>query len=344
MVFEINCCICGVGSVSTNIELSDIINNICKNYTKDIYEGLEKMYKKDYTTFKKQKWLKKLVILTEDNKTMEIKSPEGVLTNFQPNDLNERNFKKNKVSKSGFVMLSPNKIIKVKSPENVLLGLPYKNKVNLNQYVPKENETHKFGFVMHKQCYKLFKSKCTKNMYKTLYNIKPPKDCMFPGYLKNIDYKDAKIYVTNIFNFLNCLIDNNVYICIDPYKNDKNKKRIESIIEKINNAPKSTNGKSRTCKVPEERLGFKKRKKETLNKVIQSIKKSSSSKRKSSSLKRKSSLKRRASSSRIKTLTSRPSPNKSATEFPVGKIMKGNDGNMWVIKKTSAGIKRWSKK
>lgn len=37
----------------------------------------------------------------------------------------------------------------------------------------------------------------------------------------------------------------------------------------------------------------------------------------------------------------RPSPSHSATQFPVGHVMKGNDGRMWEIKANSAGIQRW---
>jgi hypothetical protein len=42
--------------------------------------------------------------------------------------------------------------------------------------------------------------------------------------------------------------------------------------------------------------------------------------------------------------TTRKSPEESATLYSVGKIKKGNDGNLWVIKKTSNGVKRWFKK
>jgi len=39
----------------------------------------------------------------------------------------------------------------------------------------------------------------------------------------------------------------------------------------------------------------------------------------------------------------RPSPTASATLYPVGKTMKGNDGNLWKIAKTKDGVKRWNK-
>jgi hypothetical protein len=41
--------------------------------------------------------------------------------------------------------------------------------------------------------------------------------------------------------------------------------------------------------------------------------------------------------------TLRPSPKESATLYPVGKTMKGNDGNLWKIAKTKDGVKRWNK-
>ena len=41
--------------------------------------------------------------------------------------------------------------------------------------------------------------------------------------------------------------------------------------------------------------------------------------------------------------TSRPSPPYSATLFDDGYIAYGNDGNKWIIKSTSKGVKRWTK-
>jgi hypothetical protein len=40
----------------------------------------------------------------------------------------------------------------------------------------------------------------------------------------------------------------------------------------------------------------------------------------------------------------RKSPEESATLFSVGTVKTGNDGNKWVIKKASNGVKRWVKK
>ena len=44
-----------------------------------------------------------------------------------------------------------------------------------------------------------------------------------------------------------------------------------------------------------------------------------------------------------KTVKVRKSPSESATKFSVGFVKKGNDGNMWKIVATSAGVHRWAK-
>ena len=44
-----------------------------------------------------------------------------------------------------------------------------------------------------------------------------------------------------------------------------------------------------------------------------------------------------------KTEKSRKGPSDSATEHSIGTLMKGNDGNMWVISATKSGIHRWTK-
>jgi hypothetical protein len=44
-----------------------------------------------------------------------------------------------------------------------------------------------------------------------------------------------------------------------------------------------------------------------------------------------------------KTQKIRKGPSESATQFSVGTIKKGNDGNNWKITETSSGIHRWSK-
>lgn len=49
------------------------------------------------------------------------------------------------------------------------------------------------------------------------------------------------------------------------------------------------------------------------------------------------------SKKRRKSKSKRKSPSKSATLFSVGKVLKGNDGNKWIIKKNKNGIKRWVK-
>ena len=39
----------------------------------------------------------------------------------------------------------------------------------------------------------------------------------------------------------------------------------------------------------------------------------------------------------------RPSPSESATSVKEGTKKRGNDGNMWITKKNSAGVPRWVK-
>ena len=45
-----------------------------------------------------------------------------------------------------------------------------------------------------------------------------------------------------------------------------------------------------------------------------------------------------------KTQIKRKSPRISATSVPVGTTKRGIDGNMWKVKKTKNGVKRWFKK
>ena len=51
--------------------------------------------------------------------------------------------------------------------------------------------------------------------------------------------------------------------------------------------------------------------------------------------------KARAARKKSHKRSGRPSPNVSATLFSIGHQMRGHDGNLWKIKQTSKGIKRW---
>jgi hypothetical protein len=44
-----------------------------------------------------------------------------------------------------------------------------------------------------------------------------------------------------------------------------------------------------------------------------------------------------------KTEKVRKGPSESATKFSIGFVKKGNDGNMWKIVATTAGVHRWTK-
>ena len=82
----------------------------------------------------------------------------------------------------------------------------------------------------------------------------------------------------------------------------------------------------------------------TLYKIKKS-KKTIKKKKSKKAVKRKKVITRRrrtvGGSKRVST--TRKSPEKSATLYSVGTVKKGNDGNFWVIKKTSNGVKRWVK-
>lgn len=104
-------------------------------------------------------------------------------------------------------------------------------------------------------------------------------------------------------------------------------------------------------KASKKRLAYKKKsatKKRTSTKKRVSSKRKSMKKRKST--KRKSSKKKPTSGERQSGRRNmrkfdyrRPSPALSATRFVAGTKKRGNDGNIWVIKIASNGIRRWVK-
>ena len=57
----------------------------------------------------------------------------------------------------------------------------------------------------------------------------------------------------------------------------------------------------------------------------------------------KKPIKNQSKKTSTKDKSNRPSPSQSATIFKVGTKKKGNDGNMWIIKKNKNGVNRWSK-
>jgi hypothetical protein len=85
--------------------------------------------------------------------------------------------------------------------------------------------------------------------------------------------------------------------------------------------------------------------------MYQGGKKSSCKKRCSKRRSRKrSSKKKRSKARQIKRVSAfksyrigRPSPNYSATLFPRGTRRVGGDGEMWEIKISSNGVRRWSR-
>ena len=57
----------------------------------------------------------------------------------------------------------------------------------------------------------------------------------------------------------------------------------------------------------------------------------------------KSTRVRRSVGGSKRVSVTRKSPEVSATTKKVGTKLRGNDGNMWVVKKASNGVKRWTK-
>jgi hypothetical protein len=61
----------------------------------------------------------------------------------------------------------------------------------------------------------------------------------------------------------------------------------------------------------------------------------------------KKSIRKRHSNtspSRERVRANRPSPSTGASSQKIGTVMKGNDGNMYKVIKTSSGVRRWVKK
>ena len=58
---------------------------------------------------------------------------------------------------------------------------------------------------------------------------------------------------------------------------------------------------------------------------------------------KKTPIKKPIKKTSTKDRSNRPSPSQSATLFKIGTKKKGNDGNIWIIKKNKNGINRWSK-
>ena len=58
---------------------------------------------------------------------------------------------------------------------------------------------------------------------------------------------------------------------------------------------------------------------------------------------KKTPIKKPIKKTSSKDKSNRPSPSQSATLFKVGTKKKGNDGNIWIIKKNKNGVNRWSK-
>jgi len=123
----------------------------------------------------------------------------------------------------------------------------------------------------------------------------------------------------------------------------------------INLAKKSKSLKIRRRAIFAQNIGaFEKKKKTRFGKnnkrkpVRRNTKRSTKRKPVKRVVNRKTSTKRKpakknSSRSIIRNSPDRKSPAVSATSFPVGTVKTGNDGNQWIIKKTTAGVQRWVK-
>lgn len=92
--------------------------------------------------------------------------------------------------------------------------------------------------------------------------------------------------------------------------------------------------KKRSKKRSTKRISKKRSKKRSTKKISKkrSMKKSTIRKRHSNT-----------SPSRERTRANRPSPSTGASSQKIGTVMKGNDGNMYKVIKTSSGTRRWVK-
>lgn len=173
-------------------------------------------------------------------------------------------------------------------------------------YVP-DHKLIKRGFLVHKKCYELAKN--VKDIHAKICSFKQDSS----GFLSGLNYSPLKKYSSQDFDWEKFLKnEKDHYALEDPSKNPKNKKRIQDNIKKIDKK------KIKTFKYA----------------PITSRKRSISRRLKSRS--RSPSKKKR-----IRSKSTRKSPPVSATSYSVGTKKKGNDGNMWVIKKTKIGDKRW---
>lgn len=201
---------------------------------------------------------------------------------------------------------------------------------------PSENE--KLGFGMHRVCYDLVKS--IPNVFDKLNSFK--RDKKISGYLVGLDYRPLTKYSGQFFNGDKIFGTKDMYALKNPLYNSENMKRIKKNISVIKNKiinPKNFIDEGNTLSLGRRRTESQK--------YVPRKRKSESQRRKereqrSKSKSRRSKQSERRSKSPYKS-KSRKGPTESATLFSVGTKKKGNDGNMWIIKKNIRNIKRWVK-
>lgn len=211
-------------------------------------------------------------------------------------------------------IITPNKIIKGVS-QNYTTESDIKGKDGKSYYDYIGFSFNK-SYILHTNCYKLLKKNNYDVSYESFFNydyINPKTGKPLNKYKNNIwwnrfpmKYNIEKfIGEYGHFSTVHAYV-NDEYLISDPLKNKKNASRILKL------------------KIPLKKL---KDKNNYEKKPIKNLSKKTSTKDKSNKSNK----------------SHRPSPSQSATIFKVGTKKKGNDGNMWTIKKNKNGVNRWSK-
>lgn len=161
------------------------------------------------------------------------------------------------------------------------------------------------GYLLHKDCYKLIKSKIGNF---NLYNLDESQK------INNMDL--IKKYMLQDVRWLSFFLNQEDYLLESPLKNKKNKSRILSL---KHNLKKDFFNLNLLKLYYQKQLKYIKKNPKLKINIIPSLLKLVESKK------------------------SRPSPSDSATKFKEGTKKKGNDGNMYIVVVNKNSVKRWVK-
>jgi hypothetical protein len=208
-----------------------------------------------------------------------------------------------------------------------------------------DEERYDKGFALHTDCWKYVKKTFNIELnYDYLKNIYH-KIFVFPF----IDYTPVNKYWRQEFNYEE--LEKNKkhwYILHSPLSSTKEsllnseriKKNIKNIIKNVKIIREKEKNKENISKPPPsespDKVGTKKKGNDGNMWIVIKTK---NNKNKWSKINDNKGEK----TSKNNSKDTRPSPSESATLYKVGTKKKGNDGNMWIIKESSNGIKRWSK-